>query len=243
MLHDVGFRPHGCRMAELGPGDTVGLGLAALLSGVSHYTGLDVVPFSRNFQPVPFFDELCGLAKNSTTFQSVSESEIGCLRSALEPGLNENELIRYEVPWNVNSVSGNSLDLVLSIVMLQHIDGLDDVFETMYEWLRPGGFACHIIPLTASFLSPYWNGHWAYSDLEWRLVRGGRPFLTNREPASMYVKTAEAAGFEVLTAQKVPGSDGLPKAALAPRFRNMEAVDLTTRQLRLVIRKPVGHGP
>lgn len=45
-------------MAELGPGDSLGTGLAAILSGVDHYRGLDVVEHSSIEANLQVFDEL-----------------------------------------------------------------------------------------------------------------------------------------------------------------------------------------
>jgi hypothetical protein len=39
MLREMGFNPADVSMVELGPGDTIGVGLAALLYGVRLYTG------------------------------------------------------------------------------------------------------------------------------------------------------------------------------------------------------------
>ena len=47
LLHEQGFRSVPHTMAELGPGDSLGVGLCALLSGSSHYIGLDVVAHSN----------------------------------------------------------------------------------------------------------------------------------------------------------------------------------------------------
>ena len=40
-------------MVELGPGDTLGLGLSAMFSGVAQYTGLDAVPYPAISSPSP----------------------------------------------------------------------------------------------------------------------------------------------------------------------------------------------
>lgn len=48
-------------LAELGPGDSIGVGLAAILSGVNHYFALDVVRYSDTKTNLGMFDELLAL--------------------------------------------------------------------------------------------------------------------------------------------------------------------------------------
>ena len=48
-------------LAELGPGDSLGIGLAAMLCGVDRYIALDIVEFSTNPGNLEIFDELVEL--------------------------------------------------------------------------------------------------------------------------------------------------------------------------------------
>ncbi len=48
-------------VAELGPGDSIGIGLAALLCGAEKYYALDVVPYSDLRSNLRIFDELVRL--------------------------------------------------------------------------------------------------------------------------------------------------------------------------------------
>ena len=48
-------------VAELGPGDSLGIGLAALLSGASSYYALDIVNFTNTARNLDVFDELVAL--------------------------------------------------------------------------------------------------------------------------------------------------------------------------------------
>jgi hypothetical protein len=228
-------------MAELGPGDTIGVGLAALLSGVRSYVGLDLVPYAENSDAVRTFDELCSIAAGETDPARrivVSQSEITRIRDDLQRGVNRSETIRYEAPWTPSSIQKESVDLVLSTVVLESVDRLEEVYDAMFQWLRPGGFACHFIALSAWHFSPYWNGHWAYSELEWRLVRGRREFTLNRKPLSGHLRIANEAGFENLAMNLMRGTDGLPLTALAPAFREMDSVDAGTRGALVVMRRP-----
>jgi hypothetical protein len=50
-------------IAELGPGDSLGVGLAAMLSGVNDYYSLDIVRYSNTTHNIKVFDELVELFK------------------------------------------------------------------------------------------------------------------------------------------------------------------------------------
>src|SRR5437879_4645465 len=58
MLWANGLRTIPDTIAELGPGDSIGTGLAALLSGVNHYYALDVVRYTNTARNLAIFDQL-----------------------------------------------------------------------------------------------------------------------------------------------------------------------------------------
>src|SRR5947208_3226380 len=62
LRHLVTLVPHnfevkGARVGEFGPGDSIGTGLAALLSGAEYYVGLDLLPFSASADLTSVFNE------------------------------------------------------------------------------------------------------------------------------------------------------------------------------------------
>jgi hypothetical protein len=61
LLSLCGFKIGEARVGELGPGDSIGIGLAALLSGASGYIGLDIFPFSARADLQMIFEELVQL--------------------------------------------------------------------------------------------------------------------------------------------------------------------------------------
>lgn len=61
MLWASGLRTMPKTLAELGPGDSIGTGLAAMLSGVDRYFALDVVRFANSAANLQIFDELVAL--------------------------------------------------------------------------------------------------------------------------------------------------------------------------------------
>lgn len=70
LRHLVSANKHGLidgvpnTIAELGPGNSLGTGLAALISGVEKYYAFDVVTHATNEKNVNIFDELVSLFKN-----------------------------------------------------------------------------------------------------------------------------------------------------------------------------------
>jgi hypothetical protein len=262
ILYRHGFRVRGAKVGELGPGDSIGVGIAALLSGASSYVGLDIVPFSAKANLQDMFRDLVGMyaAQESIPDQEefpgirptldsyafphhlvgslASDQLVAAIRLELDKKPNQAKLIHYQVPWNSPTViECDSLDLIFSQAVLEHVDALEDTYLAMSTWLKTGGYMSHVIDFGAHHLSPFWNGHWAYSDLQWHLVRGRREFLLNREPLSMHIRCAEKAGLEVLQMINSYDDDGLPRQCLASRFQNFYSEDSRTRGTTLILKK------
>jgi len=258
-----GFRLRGAAVGELGPGDSIGTGLAALLGGGGRYVGLDVVPYSASAdleqvldelaqlylsrQPIPDHDEFPAVRPRLPSYEFPSDlidtealpARIEGVRSALRRGLHNNMEVSYKAPWtSAADVEADLLDLVFSQGVLKCVNDLEATYRAMFAWLKPGGYCSHSTGCAAVHFSPYWNGHWAYSDLEWRLVRGRREWLPNRLPLSAHLGFARQAGFEVLQVDTQYGSGGLAAEELSPRFKHLAADDLATRGAMVVLRKP-----
>ena len=257
-----GFRVQGAKVGELGPGDSIGVGLAALLSGGSSYVGLDIVPFSAKANLQNIFRDLIGMyaaheaIPNHREFPGIrptldsyafphhlvdypaSDQLVAAIRSEIDNNLKQGDLINYQVPWNSPAIIDcDSLDLIFSQAVLEHVDALEETYLAMSTWLKPGGYMSHVIDFGAHHLSPFWNGHWAYSDLQWHLVRGRREFLLNREPLSKHIQCAEKAGLEILQTINSYDDDGLPRHCLSSRFQNFYSEDSRTRGTTLILKK------
>jgi hypothetical protein len=128
--------------------------------------------------------------------------------------------------------------MIWSQAVLEYLDDLAAAYGAMYRWLRPGGMVSHEIDLSAHQASDRWYGHWTYSEFQWALLRGGRPFWLNREPHSTHLRLLESAGFEIVADIKTPGEAPMDRVALAPRFRNLSSEDLATRAACVLAAKP-----
>jgi SAM-dependent methyltransferase len=261
-LHRYGFTVSDARVGELGPGDSIGIGLAALLSGAVEYVGLDIVPFSANANLEGILDELIELYSRSESIPDnnefpfvrpglesyefpaglVEEADFPArsekIRTGLRAGLDHSRLVKYQAPWMTSEGVGvNSLDLIFSQAVLEHVDDLENTYQAIAAWLKPDGYASHVIDFSSHHLSPFWNGHWAYSDWQWKLVRGRREFLLNREPLSTHVRYAEKAGFKILKIEVLDSDNGLERNHLSGRFQKLDSEDTRARGVFLILQK------
>lgn len=88
-------------MAEFGPGDSIGIGLAALLSGVEKYYALDIIRFIDNKRNIEIFDELVALFKSRSYIPNDEEFPNVIPKHA-----------RYDFPKNIltDDILNNSLE-------------------------------------------------------------------------------------------------------------------------------------
>jgi hypothetical protein len=117
------------------------------------------------------------------------------------------------------------MDMIYSQAVLEHVDDLRGTYHAMRGWLNRGGFISHQIDFRCHGLTTPWNGHWAISDRAWRLVRGRRAYLLNREPHSTHIRLIKEAGFVVVCDRKVELPSALSPVQFAAPFRNMPAED------------------
>ena len=265
------------RVVELGPGDSIGVGLAALLTGADHYVGLDALPHANVSRSLEILEGLISLFNrrsrlpgddvfpgvypkldsyeypavllSDSTMRSGSSTErLTAIREAvatMNTTTDQDAIVRYSGSWHSSSVvASGSADLVVGQGVLQDMDDqhADDLlsrgFATMRDWLRPGGTMTHQIELACPGME-HWNGHWAMSPLEWRLVRGRRPYFKNGAPMSRYLKLAADAGFEVLMVQPVRDDSGLQRNGVATRYKRLPDEDYRTRAMYMIAKRPL----
>jgi len=134
LLWQYGLRSIPNTLAELGPGDSLGVGFAAMLCGVNRYYALDVVMHSNTDANLKIFDELVELFKtraarprkgwpdfdqylDSTLFPShiltedllkdaLSEKRIKAIRNTIIGSSSSDFqlVIKYMVPWSDEQV-------------------------------------------------------------------------------------------------------------------------------------------
>lgn len=245
-------------VAELGPGDSLGIGLAALICGAERYLGFDVVEYASDARNLAVFDELVALFEARADIPDAEEfpevkpylddygfpghiltgewlaaaldpARLAHIRAAVAEMGRPDSPVRYAVPWHdASRIERASIDMIFSQAVLEHVDDLDGAYAAMGDWLRPGGVMSHQIDFRCHGTADSWNGHWACSDLHWRLIRGGRPYLINRQPHSAHLDLLKRHGFELVHEQPRELPSTLSRRDLAVRFRQLSDSDLTT---------------
>ncbi|SFV53152.1 hypothetical protein MNB_SUP05-5-839 [hydrothermal vent metagenome] len=211
-------------VAELGPGDSLGIGLMALLLGAEKYYAFDVVKFSDLSKNLVILEELITLLKqqenipndeeyprvvpklNNYEFPKNVYSDIylkECLSEEriqkIKNSLFNSSMIEYKAPWfDDKNVQKNSVDMIISQAVLEHIDELDGTYKQLYQWLKNDGFMTHCIDFKSHGYAKTWDGHWKISKLRWFLLRGNRPYLINRKPYSIHFKLLKKHNFKFL---------------------------------------------
>ena len=249
-------------VAEIGPGDSLGIGLAALLSGSSKYFGLDAVKYATTQKNIEIFDELVDLYKkredipDNSDFpnlrpyldtydfprdildekrlnESLKPERLSLARNSLlnlDSSVDEKTCIYYLAPWNYSNIVRNeSVDMIFTQAVLEHIEDLHSTYKLLSDWLKPGGFMSHQIDFKCHGTAREWNGHWAYSDFVWKLIKGKRAYKINREPHSTHIDLLNQFGFKVVCDIIFKeGGIGINKKQLSSRFKDIPDSDLTT---------------
>jgi SAM-dependent methyltransferase len=259
-------------VAELGPGDSLGIGLAALISGCDRYFALDVVQYANLERNAKIFDELVQLFRSrapipdrdefpevkpyledyafpstildkTTLDHALEASRIERIRRSIADVKSKESLIHYRAPWlNADVLESESVDMVYSQAVLEHVDDLHGAYAAMYSWLRPGGYVSHQIDFRCHGTARAWNGHWLYPDPVWRVMRGRRPYLLNRAPHSTHIALMTASGFEVVCDKTISNTSGYKSDELARRFRPLSEDDLNTSGAFIQAVKRPGSG-
>ena len=253
-----GLDPHPTVVAEFGPGDSLGIGLAAMISGCETYFAFDAVQHACTERNLRIYDDLVGLFRERAPLpgddeylsvkprlecydfpsgvysddhlcRTLDDSRIENIRSAIcDPGRADSP-ISYKAPWYDSAILREGV--------------------CRHDLLPGGPGACRGSrgnlcgdACVAETGRPPVARHrlqvsrrcrrverpWAYSDVMWTLIKGRRPYLVNRQPHSVHIRIMQDLGFEVVCDETSRSESTLSCSDLAPRFATMSDDDLVT---------------
>jgi hypothetical protein len=255
------FRPpkFGETVAELGPGSSLGFGMGALIAGASRYRAYDLaahfdtatnlkifdalVALFQARAPIPhegefsrIFPFLCDYAfpaslTDARLSAALAPERLAAIRKDIEAGGGNS------IKINVGMVEGaieEPVDWLASHSVLEHVDDLSSVYRFLEGSLKPDGVMTHLIDFSAHGLTGDWNGHWATSDLHWKLLRGRRLYLINRQPLKTHLDLLERHRMVAVAKRLHQRVDGLLAAAFQRAFSGMSSADARTHMAFLV---------
>ncbi len=249
-------------VAELGPGSSLGFGLAALIAGAHRYYALDLIKQFSTENNLRMFDELVGLFKNRTPVPNngycarlfpfvenlafpedilggeelsaaLATDRLKQLRRDIET--ETGNCIRYFVPWQEHVADlRDKPDWIVSNSVLEHVDDLESTYRAFSAWSKVGTVMCHLIDYSSHTMTTLWNEHWRIGNVVWALARGKRHYFINRAPNAEHLSYLAKYNFELIAEQKLRRVDGLlPEEFFGP-FRSIDTEDAGTHLAFLV---------
>lgn len=251
--------------AELGPGDSLGIGLAALLSGADRLLALDVVEYASNDENQAVLSGLVELFRSRSDIpddteypgvfpklddyrfparlwapadyqRNVADARVTAIRAALQ-GISGRVEIRYAVPWDsVPQQVRQPVHVVLSQAVLEHVADPAATYAALGRWVAPGGFSSHVIDFRSHRITSTWDGHLRYPEPVWRIVQGRRPYLLNRRSPAEHLQRLATAGFAIQRVARDRLQPTVSQHDLATPFREWSIEDRETGSLHVVAR-------
>lgn len=253
-LHNVGLIQVPQTVAEFGPGASLGIGLAALLTGANSLFAFDVIHHTDIKKNEIILDELVLLFKTRAPIPNLNEfpkitpeisshdfpsyilsdsllekmlsyERINEIKQALEKK-SKSIKIDYVIPWNKNDLALiESIDLIFSQAVMEHVMNIEEAYEKMSSYLKKQGHFSHQIDYKAHETHKVWNGHWKYPNFLWNIILKGRSYPINRLPHSIHVKNIINSKFKILSEIPIISVDGVRKDQVNSPFSDYPESD------------------
>lgn len=167
--------------------------------------------------------------------ETLAPERLSAIREAIKnPGQTFDGIqINYYAPWNnPKVVENNSVDLLMSQSTLEHVEDLNLTYDSIAKWLKPGAWMSHQIDFGSHGISSYWDGYRKYSEPQWKIVKGARHYLINRQPHSVHVQHMKRVGFDIVTemANENGGDPKMPNEKLASKWKDLSPIDMNARE-------------
>jgi SAM-dependent methyltransferase len=267
LLREQGMAEVPRSVLEIGPGDSLGAGLAALISGAQEYAAVDTVRHAgvastravmkelvalfqaRAPRPVkgwPDFDACLDerlfpsrILTEKTLGHTLAPERLAALAFAVSrlDSQPQHQALRYATWADLATLGEPRADLIFSHVVLCVVDDLDRLYGRCAKWLKPGGWMSHQTAFDSLGVTREWNGHLRYSEAEWFAISGRRPFFVNRERLSTHLRLLDKHGFDVVSVLRQSAAGGIARAEMAPRWQGISDDDHACAGAFIISRK------
>jgi SAM-dependent methyltransferase len=242
-LRKLGRTASGCTVAEVGSGvynpgsvGLLGLGARKVLLVEPNYFIPDVAKFSAHMQ------RLCE-AVNGSEDGALDPSQIYRVQGG-QVVLNGDVVELAAATTTKWLVSSNSVDIVLSNSVLEHVRDVDSVVSEMARCLRPGGIGVHYVHLRDHYFKfPF--DMLKYSKFVWERVlttRKGGGGYQNRARLSQLLRVFGANELRPLSVERTERLDEMltVKHLFHEDFQSLDDEDLATVDALITLRKGTG---
>lgn len=187
---------HNAVVGELGPGDSLGVGICAIFDGAKRYYGLDAIRHaSQSVNDCVLSDLALNYREKFFHFSNLKKEQI---RQELA-GENPPKLINYYAPWlDESSNIYSQFDLVLTNAVLEHILDIDMTYQRVFSMLKNGGLFSNVIDYGAHEFSNRWFDHLSYGPIMWKFLLHVRLYPISRYSHSQHLIAMKAAGFKII---------------------------------------------
>ena len=253
-------------VAEVGPGDSLGIGLCALLLGASRYCAIDVQMLANTDMNLQVLKELVPMLKRRETIPDQNEypkvfphlsayefpkhlleiNEIEKRERDIARALIEidgspltDHMIGYYLTESSSAIPSASVDVLFSQAVMSYVDDLETMYAFMGTVVKPGGFISHTIPCDSIGTTKHCNGHYSVPNWQWRLAKGNRPCFISRTPCSRHLELISKAGFDLVVVERATRHDGINRSQLAKKYTSLSDDDLNTSGVYVLARRKV----
>jgi hypothetical protein len=253
-------------IAHIGPGDSLGVEISALLSGIDECISLDISRYWDVTTNMTVYNDLVELFEKKVTIPDSNEfPQFHSYRFSNEipvllPKIDSKEwtdrkqkiadAIEYEennigtiltsiINWNsrVDKYEG-SIDFIMSQDVMEHVEKIEVVYQEFWNMLKPGGTMSHQIDFS-SHIGGIWNEHWRYPNFLWKwLIWGNKTFPLNRLPLSEHIRAISNTGFNIILITTLK-EKGIERKSLAREFYKISDDDISIRSCIIVAIKPI----
>lgn len=255
-------------VAEIGPAGSMGVGIAALISGAKTYTVLEALKFKNLEMNLKLFQELIELFQKQSDIPDENEfpkinirlksykfpydlfpsnqlqgilnkQRLDEISNALVQVYDNKGIIKYYAPWeNHKNIPIESFNFVFSRAAMEHVKDFQSIYRITFKNLVHGGVMLHDIEYHSHRTSKYWNGHWCYNSFIWNIIVGSRKFLLNRGTHSMHLKSIRDLQFIVQSESRNFKESKIKKDMLSKEFKHIPDDDLITFGGVIIASKP-----
>lgn len=213
-------------LLELGPGGSIGFGLLALSAGVKKYFAIEDGNHTRfTPQTIEIYKEK--LLNGNQILSNQCFTGDGYFNTEKIEFIENNQTSSYALP-------DNSVDLIYSCAVLEHVHNLDLCFSEMTRVLRPGGIMNHQVDLRDHIFSQKSIWFLTISNNIFSALFSKTGEYVNRKRLSYYKELFKKNRLQILSLDKtIVFKKGLTKKLL----KQYSEDDLRTLSINVTLKK------